>query len=93
MFSTFSLRVHFLLVGLLGLVSLPALAQQAPTAKTEEAAAATMAPKRELGAVRITQAVKLDGVLDEEVWSTATPATDFIQNRPNPGPREKRTAP
>jgi hypothetical protein len=36
-------------------------------------------------AVRITEAISLDGVLDEAAWALATPATDFVQRRPNPG--------
>ena len=28
-------------------------------------------------------------MLDEAAWREALPATDFIQNRPNPGPHEK----
>ncbi|GAA4362460.1 hypothetical protein GCM10023185_30460 [Hymenobacter saemangeumensis] len=48
------------------------------------------APKRQLAAVRVEAgSVKLDGNLDEAVWLTAPIATDFIQNRPNPGPHEK----
>ncbi|MBF9236960.1 carbohydrate binding family 9 domain-containing protein [Hymenobacter sp. BT683] len=61
---------------------------QAPAAD-KDSAMATLAPKRQLAALRMTQPIKLDGVLDEAVWREATPATDFIQNRPNPGPHEK----
>ncbi|MCC3157242.1 DUF5916 domain-containing protein [Hymenobacter sp. 15J16-1T3B] len=50
---------------------------------------ATPAPKKHLQAVRITGGIKLDGVLDEAAWQQASIATDFIQNRPNPGPLEK----
>ncbi len=57
-----------------------------PTAPTSKANAA---PKRQLQAVRITQPIKLDGQLDEAQWQEAPAATDFIQNRPNPGPHEK----
>lgn len=34
---------------------------------------------------RVLKAPRIDGVLDEEVWKTATVATDFIQQEPFPG--------
>ncbi|WP_303311731.1 DUF5916 domain-containing protein [Hymenobacter sp. BT730] len=46
-------------------------------------------PKKQLQAVRISGGVKLDGLLDEAVWQQAPIATDFIQQRPNPGVPEK----
>ncbi|MCB2377983.1 carbohydrate binding family 9 domain-containing protein [Hymenobacter sp. BT635] len=81
-----TLRLLLFLLGcLLGLI-LPAQAQStAPIA----AAAATAAPKRQLQAVRITEVIKLDGVLDETVWQQAPVATDFVQQRPNPGVPER----
>lgn len=78
-------RVLLLLVGWLSLASVA----QAQTAPETPANAAVPAPKRQLQAVRITEAIKLDGDLNEAVWQQAPVATDFIQNRPNPGPREK----
>ncbi|WP_162303520.1 DUF5916 domain-containing protein [Hymenobacter sediminis] len=75
----------FLLVCLL-LVASVARAQKPAT---EATTAAVPAPKRQLQALRITEAIKLDGVLDEALWQQAPIATDFIQNRPNPGPHEK----
>ncbi|OGX83920.1 hypothetical protein BEN48_03155 [Hymenobacter glacialis] len=33
--------------------------------------------------------MKIDGVLDEAAWAEAQPATDFVQQRPNPGVPEK----
>lgn len=74
----------FLLLSLL--LSWPARAQNAKPAATE---AATPAPPKHLAAVRITGGLKLDGVLDEAAWQQAPIATDFIQNRPNPGPPER----
>ncbi|WP_426061027.1 DUF5916 domain-containing protein [Hymenobacter sp. B1770] len=62
---------------------------QAPVADAQATTDATVAPKRQLAALRISQPVKLDGILDEAVWREAAIATDFIQNRPNPGPHEK----
>ncbi|WBO83196.1 DUF5916 domain-containing protein [Hymenobacter yonginensis] len=66
-----------------------AAAQQQPAAAAPPAATTTLAPKKQLQAVRITDAIKLDGLLDEAVWQQAPVATQFIQNRPNPGPPEK----
>ena len=43
-------------------------------------------------AVRITDALKIDGLLDEPAWSLAQPATDFRQERPIEGaPATERT--
>ena len=64
----------------------PAQAQApAPAAAPQSTQAA---PKRQLLAVRINQPIKIDGLLDEALWAEALPATDFIQNRPKPGPHE-----
>lgn len=47
---------------------------------------------KQLNAIRIEQAPKIDGKLDENVWKLAPAATDFIQNQPNPGdPSTQRT--
>jgi hypothetical protein len=59
-----------------------------PLARGQAKPAAVPAPKRQLAARRITEAIKLDGALDEAAWQQAPVATDFIQNRPNPGPHE-----
>ena len=82
------MKYYWLLLILLGpLLTTPAQAQSA--AATTAAAAAVPAPKRQLQALRITESIKLDGQLDEAIWQQAPIATDFIQNRPNPGPHEK----
>ncbi|MBD2721539.1 DUF5916 domain-containing protein [Hymenobacter armeniacus] len=85
MYPTFSLRSFFLLA-LLAL-SWPAARAQGPAAAP--ASSATAAPKRQLQAVRITEALKLDGLLDEAVWQTAPIATQFYEYEPKPGGREK----
>ncbi len=41
--------------------------------------------QRSVHAVRITSAPKIDGVLDENVWSTALPAGQFTQRDPEEG--------
>ena len=72
-----------------GFIILSVKTLAAQSSATAVPAAATAAPKRQLVAVRIAQPVKLDGVLDEAAWREALPATDFIQNRPKPGVKEK----
>ncbi|MCX2742059.1 DUF5916 domain-containing protein [Pontibacter anaerobius] len=46
-------------------------------------------PQKTLQALRVQQAPKIDGELDEPIWQQAEIATQFIKNRPNPGPLEK----
>ncbi|MBC5994905.1 DUF5916 domain-containing protein [Pontibacter cellulosilyticus] len=46
-------------------------------------------PQKQLNALRISEPPKIDGTLDEAIWQSAQVATDFIQNRPTPGPLEK----
>jgi hypothetical protein len=41
--------------------------------------------KKQLSASRVTDAPKIDGVLDDACWQDANIAQGFIQNRPNPG--------
>jgi hypothetical protein len=40
---------------------------------------------KSVGAYRVTTSPKIDGILNEEIWKNAEPATDFIQISPNPG--------
>lgn len=47
------------------------------------------ADKKQLNAVRVTTAPKIDGVLSEEEWKLAEPAVDFIQRSPKPGESSK----
>ncbi len=42
-------------------------------------------PKKQYNAIRSSSPIKIDGVLDEPIWSTSPIATDFIQNQPDPG--------
>ena len=47
---------------------------------------------RRVRAARITEALKIDGLLDESAWSAAQPATDFLQQQPTEGaPASERT--
>lgn len=39
--------------------------------------------RKKINAIKISNAPKIDGILDEEVWQNAPIATDFIERRPN----------
>src|SRR5215467_4518453 len=63
-----------------------------------QSVAAQQAPSRDVDgptivhAVKLTQPLKLDGRLDEEVYTTFPPTTGFFQTVPNPGkPATERT--
>ncbi len=48
--------------------------------------------KKRVQAQRIRQTIQLDGLLDEEAWLNAPPATGFLQLEPRPGePASRRT--
>ena len=64
------------LVGLLALCSMPAMAQT--TIGSPDG-------RRQMQAVQATSPIVIDGALDEEVWTRAVPATDFIQADPLEG--------
>jgi hypothetical protein len=42
-------------------------------------------PGKRLNAIRLNEKVKIDGKLDEAIWSTAEKGSDFTQTEPNPG--------
>ncbi len=42
-------------------------------------------PRREVLAVKTGGAIKVDGLLDDRVWMSATPAADFVQSEPLTG--------
>src|SRR3989442_14097562 len=47
---------------------------------------------RRIRAVRVSDAIKIDGLLDEPPWSLAQPATDFLQEQPSEGePASEKT--
>jgi len=47
---------------------------------------------RRIHAIRTADPIKIDGLLDEPAWSSAQPATDFLQQQPNEGaPASERT--
>jgi len=45
----------------------------------------TATAQRHLNATRITDDIKIDGILDEGIWSTAEIASDFTNFQPTPG--------
>lgn len=48
--------------------------------------------KKSFEAVRTTEKIKIDGLINEEAWAQSELITDFVQRRPAPGePSEKRT--
>src|SRR6266446_9117103 len=48
--------------------------------------------RRRVHTIRTTDAIKIDGMLDEAAWSLVQPATDFLQQQPNEGaPASERT--
>lgn len=87
------MKPFYALLGLLFLLLLAApghaqkLAAGSKTAATDSAA--LPAPKRQFRATRITEAIKIDGDLDEAAWREAPVATRFIESRPTPGRPEK----
>ncbi len=86
-------RFRALLLALsITLFAIVAQAQQTSTTdKTQSTSAkpAQIAQKnteaRQIQAVRVTDEIKIDGLLDEPAWSLAQPATDFFQQQPAEG--------
>jgi len=69
------------------LVAAPVAAQQAPAARASHATDVPTVRASERSA-----AIRIDGVLDEEIWAGIQPATDFRQQRPDEGqPSANRT--
>src|SRR5437870_1311035 len=94
-FTTVSLSI--LNVTLLAIVaqaqqpsSTDGIQQSTPASRTQSPSQST--GSRRIQAVRISDAIKIDGLLDESPWSLAQPATDFRQERPIEGaPATERT--
>jgi hypothetical protein len=78
-------RHPFLFIGFL-LFAAPAIAQ------LSDAEFESIRLSKVVTAVRLNEAIVLDGRLDEPVWQSAEPATDFYQKQPNNGsPASERT--
>ncbi len=77
---------HSLLLRALVLAGLApaALRAQGPSSP-ESAPVRTPAGRRELAARRVRTALRLDGVLDEDVWTAGHGATGFVQSEPREG--------
>src|SRR6266511_5595491 len=60
--------------------------QQSTTAPSAQLSQQNAGPRR-IQALRVTQAIKIDGFLTESAWSLAQPATEFVQERPSEGAR------
>jgi len=41
--------------------------------------------RKKVAALRIDEPIKIDGILDEEIWNKAQPATDFVERSPKNG--------
>jgi len=82
---------------ILSLIAVPAFAQQphvheATPAQNPPATQLTAGERPSLRAVRTTDTVKVDGVLDEAAWATAAVIDRFIQQEPQEGqPASDRT--
>ena len=70
-----------------------AQAQQPPTSHVLQQSTPVQSTEfRRIQAIRVSDAIKIDGLLDEAAWSLAQPATDFRQQRPTEGaPASERT--
>src|SRR6266404_4190201 len=99
-FNRLSKRFRALIVALS--IALPVIAAQAQQTSTTDKAQSipakpTQIPSpssglRRIQAVRITDLLKIDGLLDESAWSLAQPATEFLQQQPTEGaPASERT--
>ena len=82
------------------LLAIVAQAQQPSTHDNTQQSTAAMPAQvsqqnteaRRIPAVRVTDALKIDGLLDESAWSLAQPATDFLQEQPHEGePASEKT--
>ena len=71
----------------------PAPQAQAPVPDAQRPAVpTTTGGQRRVTASRTDAAIRLDGILDEDAWQQAVPATGFVQQEPSPGqPETDRT--
>ena len=65
--------------------------QQSTPATSTQSPSQTIGTRR-IQAIRVSEAIKIDGLLDESSWPLAQPATDFLQQQPTEGaPASERT--
>ena len=92
-------RAHFMIALSATLLAVAAQAQRPSTNDDTQAIPATPTRlsqgntgPRQIQAVRVSDTLKIDGLLDEAPWLLAQPATDFLQEQPNEGaPASERT--
>src|ERR1700675_784526 len=86
--------MNFLILALtVFLIMAPCAFSQGPPSRTAIAAGAssssidyeTVHLSKVATAVRIREKITLDGQLEEGAWKLATPATDFVQQKPHTG--------
>jgi hypothetical protein len=83
-------RLALLLAAAAATAPLAAAAQDAP--ETPAAALAPHADAPAAQAMRTSEPIRVDGILDEEAWGRATPVTEFTQMVPDEGrPASERT--
>src|SRR5437588_7063998 len=89
------------LIFTLSITPLAIVAQAQQTSTTDKTQSTSAKPAQEpqkspkgrrIQAVRVADAIKIDGLLDEPDWSLAQPATQFLQQQPTEGaPASERT--
>jgi len=57
---------------------LPQSPTEGPPTQTPQVDTST----RRIEALRVTEAIKIDGLLNESAWSSVQPASDFVQEEP-----------
>src|SRR6266700_4419836 len=70
----------------------PSTNPQAPAAAFPSQLPQDSTGPRRIQAIRVTDTIKIDGLLDESAWALAQPVTDFLQQQPTEGaPASERT--
>jgi hypothetical protein len=78
-------RFRFLLCGVFLLATLPPGCRRGSQPLASALASVPEAEQRAAEAVRVDHAPKLDGTLDDPLWQSAKPITDFRQKEPHEG--------
>lgn len=79
------LRPFLFLLTFLCASSWPLYSQSGMSPQTKETQLGSQEPLRTAQAIRIDQAPKMDGSLDDPLWQKATPITNFLQREPYEG--------
>jgi hypothetical protein len=76
----------------LGALLAAPLSSQPPPGARPGQPSAPLPPRPSISALRVTEPIQLDGLLEEAVWQQAEAGSDFVQREPNPGqPASERT--